>query len=291
MKVSHLINPVHLYKNRWRISIRAEKAVAKFLDSDFGPAITSAIETIPAFDNQRRLAQLKDRHLGQRCFIIGNGPSLLVQDLDRLKKEITFASNRIYLAFDQTGWRPTYYTVIDILVAEQYAQTISTLPLKKILSSDIRFAMPFVKDVTWVHSLDNPTIEDDKVNPLFSHNLRMGAYGGWTVIYLQLQIAFYMGIREVYLLGVDFNYEIPTPSGEMSIHGPVIKQQGQQNHFHPDYRKPGERWTMPRPDIQYRAFLSAKKAFELQGGKIYNASRTTFLDVYSLVDFDEIVPG
>jgi hypothetical protein len=213
-----------------------------------------------------------------------------MQDLDRLKEEITFASNRIYLAFNQTEWRPTYYTVIDILVAEQYAQTISTLPLKKIFSSDIRFAMPFVKDVTWVHTLDKPT-KDNKVAPLFSHNLRIGAYGGWTVIYLQLQIAFYMGIREVYLLGVDFNYDISSPSGEMSIHGPVIRQQGQQNHFHPDYREPGERWTMPRPDIQYRAFLSAKKAFEMQGGKIYNASRKTLLDVYSLVDFDDVVSG
>jgi uncharacterized Rossmann fold enzyme len=290
MKVSHLINPAYLYNNRWRISIRAEKAVAKILDTDFGPAISSAIESIPIFDNQRRLAQLKDRHLGQRCFIIGNGPSLRMQDLDRLKKEITFASNRIYLAFDQTEWRPTYYTVIDVLVAEQYAQIISTLPLKKIFSSDIRFAMPFVKGVTWVHTIEN-LIKENNVNPLFSNNLRIGAYGGWTVIYLQLQIAFYMGIREVYLLGVDFNYEIPSPSGEMSIHGPVVKQQDQQNHFHPDYREPGERWTMPRPDIQYRAFLSAKKAFELQGGKIYNASRTTLLDVYSLVDFDEILPS
>ena len=35
-------------------------------------------------ESRRRLAQLKDGHKGERCFIVGNGPSLKNTDLSRL---------------------------------------------------------------------------------------------------------------------------------------------------------------------------------------------------------------
>ncbi|HEX2981653.1 MAG TPA: hypothetical protein VHO48_15415, partial [Anaerolineaceae bacterium] len=38
-------------------------------------------------DSMRRLAELKDTHRCERCFIIGNGPSLRNTDLSRLKGE------------------------------------------------------------------------------------------------------------------------------------------------------------------------------------------------------------
>ena len=43
-----------------------------------------------------KLNKLKDVGKGKRCFIIGNGPSLNIGDLEKLNNEITFASNRIY---------------------------------------------------------------------------------------------------------------------------------------------------------------------------------------------------
>ena len=46
-----------------------------------------------------RLAELKDKYQGQRAFIIGNGPSLKITDLSKLKEEFTFGLNRIYLMF------------------------------------------------------------------------------------------------------------------------------------------------------------------------------------------------
>ena len=59
------------------------------------------------------MRELKDKYKGQRCFVIGNGPSLTAEDLNLLKGEVTFASNRIYKMFEQTDWRPTYYAVFD----------------------------------------------------------------------------------------------------------------------------------------------------------------------------------
>ncbi|MBP8164981.1 MAG: hypothetical protein KAX86_06040, partial [Anaerolineales bacterium] len=52
----------------------------------------------------RRLAELKDIHKGKRAFVIGNGPSLKQTDLSKLKNEITFGMNRIYVIFPELGF-------------------------------------------------------------------------------------------------------------------------------------------------------------------------------------------
>ncbi|HOH28077.1 MAG TPA: hypothetical protein PLC40_00245, partial [Candidatus Hydrogenedentes bacterium] len=75
--------------------------------------------------NNERLYALKDKHKGGRCVIVGNGPSLAIRDLDRLKDEITVASNRIFLAFSETEWRPTYFTMCDVVVARENKDDIT----------------------------------------------------------------------------------------------------------------------------------------------------------------------
>ena len=40
------------------------------------------------------IRSLQNKYEGKRCFIIGNGPSLTPEDLDRIKDEYSFASNR-----------------------------------------------------------------------------------------------------------------------------------------------------------------------------------------------------
>lgn len=84
------------------------------------------------------LKTLKGIHAGKRCFIIGNGPSLCAEDLDKLKDEYTFAANRIYEIFYLTEWRPTYYFVVDVPIRpEVYAAITKHAPnLGHILKKD-----------------------------------------------------------------------------------------------------------------------------------------------------------
>ena len=124
---------------------------------------------------------------------------------------------------------------------------------------------------------------------MFSDNALKGVYGGWTVIYPQIQLAFFMGIREIYLIGVDFTFDVPKPTGKICQHGEILQHQGEVNHFHPEYRQPGETWTMPMLDLQRKAFSAAKVAIEAGGGSIYNASRKTALDIFPTADFDSIM--
>lgn len=238
--------------------------------------------------NDKRIESLKDVHKGQRAFIIGMGPSLLVSDIDRLKGEVTFSCNKVYLAFDDTKWRPTYYSVIDLLVAQNNHSDICELKLKKIFTHPLQSLFSDESDIIYVKAVRNPGPAD---NPRirFNKDILQGTYGGHTVIYFQMQLAYYMGIREIYLLGVDFSFDIPKIAGEKTDHGEdILVHSGEVNHFHPDYRKPGEKWSMPNLAYQYKAFQCAKKVFESDGGFIANASRNTKLDVFPLVDFGKI---
>ena len=63
--------------------------------------------------------RLRNLYVGRSGFVIGNGPSLKIKDLDKLTKKITIASNRIYLAYDKTPFRPTLLTLIDNIVANK----------------------------------------------------------------------------------------------------------------------------------------------------------------------------
>jgi len=239
---------------------------------------------------KKRVLPFKDLHKGKRAFIVGNGPSLRISDLDRLKNEITFGCNKIYLAFDQTDWRPTYFVAIDSVFIEDCAEEIKAIECKKFLGIEaFRIFGGAIDDTAYLKHIE-PKYIGDKIKYEFSVDIANGIYGGWTVIYTILQIAFYMGITEVYLLGVDFKYKIPNPTGELSKYGEVIlRGESEKNHFHKDYRKKDDRWTLPKLREQHKAFLCAKKTFDGNNRRIYNASRKTELDIFPLVDFDSII--
>ncbi len=234
------------------------------------------------------LENLHNIHLNQRAFIVATGPSLQINDLEKLKNEITFSCNKIYLAFNSTTWRPKYYSVIDRLVAKNNSNTIKELKLKKIFSTVVKPYFKESNDIAWLNDLASPVVNNQR-QFAFSKNAARGTYGGFTVVYAQLQLAYLMGIKTVYLIGLDFNFEKSMSTGEKtSANEEILKSSGEKNHFHSEYRKNGEKWTMPNLDYQYKAFKVAKKAFEDDNRKILNASRKTMLDIFERVEFDSL---
>ena len=232
--------------------------------------------------NEKQLAALKNRFEGRRCFIIGNGPSLKISDLEKLKHEITFAANKIYLAFDQTSWRPSYYVVTDRLVAIQNYKEINRLSgFPKLISNWAleKWHTPF-KDAIYFRYQGYNTYPGP---PGFADNVIDKVFAGRTVVYACMQLASYMGIKEMYLLGVDFNFTEPK-----NLEDGVLSSEGEINHFHPNYRKIGEKWQAPKLDYQEKAFRVANDVITMTGGNIYNATRGGKLEVFPRVDFDTL---
>jgi hypothetical protein len=274
-----LVNPAYVWKRRHRVRPRLAR-LAWPLER------ACASLGLPLNRHDRALADLRNAHAGRRCFVLGNGPSLRIADLEALAGEITFASNKIHVAFSQTDWRPTYFVAVDQLVFENGREAIEQLDCTKLLPREAARYIRF--DDRTVAFRHTPT-DWDRPAVGFSGNALRRVVGGGTVTYACLQLAFHMGCREVYLVGVDHDWTVAGSPIEHPDFADVLVRDGTPNHFHPDYDTPGELWSLPRPDRHERAFRAARAAFEAAGGTLTNATRGGRLEVLPRADLDAVL--
>lgn len=226
---------------------------------------------------REELIKFKNVHRGKRCFIVATGPSLKVADLNKLHKngDICISMNRIFNIFDRTEWRPDYYMVGDKEMIEDLADEIANLKLQnKFIATEPKcyWNNPASKD-----SIPYKLLSRGIANkmPAFSEQIENGFCHGTTVTYLCIQLAVYMGFREIYLLGVDFNY--------------TNNVYDFQNHFEGcDTPQNKIRLNAIYPEKTLLAYKAAKKYCEEHDIKIYNATRGGKLEVYDRVDFDSL---
>lgn len=149
-------------------------------------------------NNSLRLARLKDTHTGERCFLIGNGPSLTGEDLNLLKDEYTFGTNMVYKIFDQTEWRPSFHCVSDTIYASKLGTELSEMVKAPLFTTERTYRRMRKKpiDTTYVHTIQT---ELYKVRG----NIQAYCMIKATVLSLAAEMAFHMGFSEIYLLGVD----------------------------------------------------------------------------------------
>lgn len=235
----------------------------------------------------RQWHRLRNAFAGQSGFVIGNGPSLSVADLERIAGLPSIGSNKLYLAYPETSFRPTLLTCIDPIVTANIVEELRALPGRKYFSHRLApIVEPMPGAVYWNDQTGHT--DDPELKRKFSLDARRVLYAGHTVTFNNLQIAFHLGLSTVYLIGVDFRFQLPKDSVQHDYNKAYVSS-GEVNHFHPDYRKPGEIWSVPQLEHQKRAFESARLHFERHGRRIFNASRATDLDVFDRVDFDEVM--
>lgn len=221
-------------------------------------------------------ASMRNKYKGERGFVIGNGPSLTAGDLERLKDEVTIASNKIYLIFPETNWRPTIYTVADRLLWPKVENKV-----RKIFKV---IHLPNYLPVSGMSNIRYWNSPFSKFKKNFSTNLVHGAFGGGTVTYENLQIAVHLGLNPIYLIGCDHNYQ-----GEKNSRpGIVISQGSEQTHFSKNYRKEGELVLPAAINQMEESYTIANEKTRKMGVDIFNATRGGELEIFDRVDFDSI---
>ena len=230
--------------------------------------------------NRRRLAELKGRFAGRRCFVMGNGPTLVKCDLNRLRSEVTIASNAHYLIWDRISYRPTFLAAEDSLVLEDRAAELRSLTgPTAVFPFDARSLLgPAAQDRIYVNfSRHYPGF------PRFSHRFDRRVYWGGTVSFLNLQLAAYLGCNPIVLIGFDHQYDVPRED----VHDTVIHSRASDtNHFHPDYFGPGYRWHDPNVARMERAYELARVELEGRGVRVLNATVGGCLEVFERMPFD-----
>lgn len=242
------------------------------------------------------LKTLKGIHEGKRCFIIGNGPSLRSEDLDRLTGEYTFGANRIYEIFDQTKWRPSFYLLIDTVgdMQEIYRKAAQCDVGHMFIRLNIKDRKDEAKSLDFpVRKMTRVFFDIDGYFTTYQNTWNDGtAYvsvdvsdhfsNGCTVTFNSIQLAIYMGFAEIYLLGVDFSYSIMRDAK-----GKVHRDESIQDYF------TGKRYdaTVFNYNGMLHAYEAAREYCDNHGIKIYNATRGGKLEVFERVEFDKIFGG
>lgn len=150
-------------------------------------------------NNTRKLLELKNKYAGQRCFLVGNGPSLTAEDLDMIADEVTFGCNMVYKMFGKTKWRPTYHFIVDIIYTKNLYREIKNNITSPMITHNIAYRSMKQKpdNIAYVNTFSQ---EDYQIRGnMLAYYIPARA----TVMTFMIEMAMYMGFKEIYLLGTD----------------------------------------------------------------------------------------
>lgn len=199
--------------------------------------------------------ELANKHVGEVCIILGTGPSLADYDLTDpfFTKNVTFGSNAIGKVFN-----PTYYVVTDPHAVRVWN--------KYIRQSDEAGKSTFLmSSYIW----KNQAMVKSKKHMIYYRGRdRVGApgagriYNGRTTGIVMIHLAYLMGFKYVFVLGLD-GYHCGTRS----------------SHFYDD-RKEGNGRSDKRSDWVVKTCLALAAArFKACGRGLFNlSSKTLFRD-------------
>lgn len=239
-------------------------------------------------ENDRLLAAYHNAHQGERCFLVGNGPSLSIADLNMIQGEISFSCNLIYKIFDLTSWRPNYHFLVDGLFAQNYDKEISehiNVPF---------FTMEITKGLMRTYPID--TIY---AYPVFKTHYRVRGNmldyyvpSNATVMSFMIEMAMYMGFAEIYLLGVDCSNTLAKGSHFIQDYRPESLRKQEENIGRK--KVVGNAFTALEYGEYNRnrsvdAYKKLSAYAQKNGVRIINCTRGGLLEVYTRAKLEDVL--
>lgn len=220
-----------------------------------------------------------------RAFIVGNGPSLDAETLDKLKGEVCFGVNRINTMYDKTDWRPTHYVRSEGMELvrdpdpELWAEdalyhlndpNITTWmnPYFRIQLGKIGMERKWVNAI-WIGVCTHYLTHYDKDDcPVTWHLPMLCGFG--SSVNVAIQIAVTLGYGPLYLVGCDLGYK-----------------DGQPSHCTEDYEKGYEDMLRPARYANMDTLMAHIIAKRSSPVPIYNCTKGGYLEAYERMSLDE----
>lgn len=240
---------------------------------------------------------LRGAHSGERCFVIGNGPSLKTQDLSPLAGEVTFVTSGFWKHPIVRQWQPSYYFFADPLFFDGSDQcrkffcdmrtriTRSTflLPLRARQVVSTQELLP-PESVRYVEFLRGQSLADGF--PGYGLDLTRPVPGVINTVLLALIAALYMGCSPIYLIGLDHDWLAHRGEYQHFYSGPTITN-------HPkaasDLSSQPYKFFLERVFKLWESYEVLLDYVSRQNATILNATNGGFLDVFPRVDYRTVV--
>ena len=162
-----------------------------------------------------RTKELQNKHKGERCFIVGNGPSLKHHDLSKLKDEAVFTVNYMMKSDHFKTLNSNYHLFFDPVVfgldpnVKEEKEKIDMIDATFASNPDMTYIIPYRRRGNFVKLFPNHKFKFIYNYKTFISKLKNASKlhtitpGFQNVIIYAINCAIYMGFKEVYLLGVD----------------------------------------------------------------------------------------
>ncbi|MEE9910705.1 MAG: DUF115 domain-containing protein [Deltaproteobacteria bacterium] len=193
-----------------------------------------------------RWKELHNKYRGRRVFLIGNGPSLNKMPLYLLKDDYTMCFNRFYIMHERLNWTADFYLTVDDLVLDDLVKEIDDMsgnfdylffPDIHVKGGNFKQRIKPNHKIYWIRHI---------LGQGFSKELPCVNPGG-SVIYEGMQILSYLGFDEIYLIGVDMNFQIHKTAKMIREKGTdiVSLKDDDPNHFDPRYFGTNRKYHQP----------------------------------------------
>lgn len=215
----------------------------------------------------------------ERCYILGAGPSLSNIDLDLLIGQKVITVNRLYLLESYEALSPIFHCALDPAMCngvykEEFYDVITSHPsINYLLSGNVPNSFRELEN-TFICQVG---LIPSKIVKPFRLDLPSAAFAN--VVQFALELAMYMGFKEIILLGCDFNqFASRTDSHVYDDRVAANKRTLSMTH---------ELLTHMIMLLQYEYI---KEYADLRGISIFNATEGSLLDVFEMKKFDDLLP-
>lgn len=235
-------------------------------------------------------------HRNDRLFVLCSGPSIQKMDLTVLKDEITMAVHSFYLHKDIRTIQPAYYCnaqweyneKITEKVVEKYLKDLK----KHVGKSQYFFSIrekeivdriwPFASDETNYYYYGKDSILYEEVD------LCQGIMPVHSVPVICIQLAIYMGFKEIYLLGTEHDFLATKKYAyfydrKKSVTGDTDITTDENNNLIMKYSD-----ALADTYALWENYKVVKRIAEKNNIKIYNATVGGALDLFPRVDFNNL---
>ena len=224
----------------------------------------------------KRNKTLKRYH--DRCFIVGTGPSLRQTDINKIKDADIITENFFFKSDIYKHINPAYHITVD----EAFYNADNLPYLNKILTEHPNTKLLIKQSGLAV--LNHPNVYAVYAKKVqYANYVNFNCCANMTatinVSIMAVQLALFLGYKEIYLLGTDFSE--------------FVLKEGKVEQF---YKDTGKQRMWGRKGVQLRWFSVAYNHHyalnnwaQKHGIQIYNATPGSYLDAYPYRDFDEVV--
>ncbi len=245
-----------------------------------------------------RNVRFRDVHRGERCFILGSGPSIAEQDMTRLAGEIVMTQNHFH-AHEQIGRiAPRYHVIVPKYQPREYdADWVAWLnSMNERLPQDT--VLFFDKNTKYL-------VDDLGLFASRAYYMQTGYSGALlrrapvditkrimvvpTVITQCLAVAIYMGFREIYLVGFDLDQVCRMSNRDkVRFYGlsPITANKAEID-AEAELASTGRTWSDMW--IIWQQLIMLRQVAKERGISIVNATRGGLLDMFPRRRYEDLV--